>query len=59
MKKSILNIGNALNKVEQKSIQGGGRPCSETCFWEGSEGDYCRTADCIFGQCSAGICEAL
>jgi len=37
MKKSILNFGNALNKAEQKSINGGERPilvevgpCGET-----------------------------
>jgi hypothetical protein len=33
MKKSILNIGKTLNKVEQKEINGGGRGClSGACF---------------------------
>jgi hypothetical protein len=27
MKKSILNFGKALNKAEQKSINGGGKQC--------------------------------
>jgi hypothetical protein len=33
MKKSILNIGKALNKAEQKEINGGatGRACSNNC----------------------------
>ncbi len=28
MKKSILNLGKALNKIEQKTINGGGNECS-------------------------------
>ena len=34
MKKSILNLGNALNKAEQKNIKGGqvfNGPCFEYC----------------------------
>ncbi|CAL2060326.1 hypothetical protein [Tenacibaculum sp. 190524A05c] len=34
MKKSILNLGNALNKAEQKNIKGGqvfNGPCFEWC----------------------------
>ncbi|CAL2076088.1 hypothetical protein [Tenacibaculum sp. 190524A05c] len=33
MKKNILNFGKALNKIEQKTINGGGRaiPCFEWC----------------------------
>jgi len=60
MKKSILNIGRALSKAEQQTINGGGRPCSDDCFWPGAAGDYCRTSACEFGQCSNSlICEAL
>ncbi|CAL2104711.1 conserved protein of unknown function [Tenacibaculum sp. 190130A14a] len=31
MKKSILTLGKALNRVEQKTITGGGIPCFEWC----------------------------
>lgn len=59
MKKSILNIGKALSKAEQQTVNGGGRPCSETCYWSSwFPGDFCRTADCIQGFCSTqGLCE--
>ena len=32
MKKSILNLGKALNKVEQKFINGGAKKCRATCL---------------------------
>ncbi|MFY0629885.1 MAG: hypothetical protein JXR05_05850 [Flavobacteriaceae bacterium] len=52
MKKQILNIGKALNKAEQKTINGGGRPCQDMCDWSGWEiADWCRTAACGLGQC--------
>lgn len=61
MKKSILNIGKALSKAEQQTINGGGRPCAETCYWQSwFAGDFCRTADCQQGLCSgSGICELI
>jgi hypothetical protein len=48
MKKSILNIGKALNKIEQKSINGGGfgGSCNtnEDCP---VNGHICNCGDCI------------
>ncbi len=58
MKKQILNIGKVLSKKHQREIQGGGRPCQTLCPSVLNPGDFCRTADCQFGQCNAsGICE--
>ncbi|PKH50675.1 hypothetical protein CXF68_08185 [Tenacibaculum sp. Bg11-29] len=46
MKKSILNLGKALNKAKQKQINGGGRyiicsmemgECPCNCFWDHSQ----------------------
>ncbi len=38
MKKSILNLGKALNKAEQKTINGGGWPTNEKdCLLCGGE----------------------
>lgn len=31
MKKSILNLGKALNKNQQQAVKGGGIPCFEWC----------------------------
>lgn len=31
MNKNILNLGKALNKAEQKTINGGNMPCFEWC----------------------------
>ena len=31
MKKQFLNLGKALNKAEQKEINGGGFPCISRC----------------------------
>ncbi|WP_431164570.1 hypothetical protein [Tenacibaculum halocynthiae] len=52
MKKSILNLGNALNKIEQKQINGGRKFCTSH-------------AQCPANQCcqspptsSSGICGA-
>lgn len=61
MKTSILTLGKALNRREQKSINGGGRPCSTTCYWSSwFPGDYCRTSACEFGQCDTnGFCEPV
>ncbi len=33
MKKSILTMGKALTKVEQKSVNGGKRECTIQCTW--------------------------
>lgn len=59
MKKSILNIGKALNKAEQRHINGGGRPCAATCYWSSwFPGDFCRTETCQAAFCNAqGNCE--
>jgi len=32
MKESILKLGYALNKTQQKSVIGGGVPCNEWCY---------------------------
>jgi len=44
MKKQILNLGKALNKVAQRNIKGGGGH-------ESSEGEFCTTSS----QCPAGM----
>ena len=31
MKKSILNLGKSLSKIEQKNVKGGDIPCFEWC----------------------------
>ena len=53
MKKSILNIGKALNKVEQKTVNGGGRAF---CY-PGTDGICCGTAhwQCGVGPASGGF----
>ena len=43
MKKSILNIGIALNKAEQLHIHGG-------------DGEICGEGDCRSGHCCDGVC---
>ena len=53
MKKSILNIGKALNKAEQKQIQGGNLQCRLECYntcYAQSGGDRMVYANCL-DQC--------
>ena len=40
MKKSILNLGKALNKAEQKNINGGIQGGGHCCSWRGEECVY-------------------
>jgi hypothetical protein len=49
MKKSILNLGKALNKVEQKSINGGKAQCDR---------DHAcgPTETCVYYNSTYGIC---
>ena len=50
MKKSILNLGKALNKAEQKSINGGWDPCRTTAECQEMSGDpyaICWNKQCI------------
>lgn len=57
MKKSILSIGTILSKAQQLHVNGGGRPCQNLCPAVLKAGDYCRTGDCVFGQCDgSGFC---
>ena len=49
MKKSILNIGKALNREEQKQINGGG-----ICTQQGSR--CCETLPGGFELCEPGYC---
>jgi hypothetical protein len=62
MKNSILNIGNALNKTEQKAVFGGGEGCLPGLPWPchyydtcSSDGDCAQTGRevvyCIGGRC--------
>lgn len=46
MKKSILNLGKALNKGEQKQIQGGKKQCDadHLCSWPN---EYCFSGYCL------------
>ena len=57
MKKSILNLGKALNKAEQKSINGGAGGCNHMalCFSQSDCGDinFCQL------KCGRGRCRAL
>ncbi len=57
MKKSILNIGDALSRSEQKQINGGVTDCSlqndcEACggFWN-SSGPTCFGGPLVWGCC--------
>ena len=64
MKKSILNIGKALNRIEQKQINGGGGSCPNDPYGTGHTGQSCNTtADCDPNpiprapiMCSFGCC---
>ena len=50
MKKSILNIGKALNKAEQQQIQGGNFQCILDCYdncYAQSGGDRMVYAPCL------------
>ncbi len=49
MKKSILNIGKALNKVEQKSINGGGKTLCNTDY------DCCGVGNPLYSYICNGI----
>ena len=51
MKKSILNLGKALDKVEQKNIQGGFSP--KKC--EVANGLYCD----VLHVCENGFCKKI
>jgi len=59
MKKSILNIGKALNKAEQKQISGGSLSLA-LCKGLGRNGQMCNTsADCIVSKIWASpVCDA-
>ncbi len=60
MKKSILNIGKALDKIEQKEINGGRRPGSGPCG--GTGGIPVNPAHCQAGTWGTnwynGVCYA-
>ncbi|MGG8497130.1 hypothetical protein ACQY1Q_11985 [Tenacibaculum sp. TC6] len=45
MKKSILNLGKALSKVEQKQVKGGSYPDKESCKFA------CRELYGMYGVC--------
>jgi hypothetical protein len=51
MKKSILNIGKALSRAEQKLVFGGSGPCRDSYPNQGT-GCKCQRND----QCSSGNC---
>ena len=55
MKKQILNLGKALSKVEQKSINGG---LGETCGYT-FPGKYLRCINFPIERCIGGICRAV
>ncbi|MBA6156380.1 hypothetical protein H3Z83_07620 [Tenacibaculum sp. S7007] len=68
MKKSILNLGNALNKAEQKSINGGMfiNPCNGSSIYNDIGGGECTytpkgmdTRKLCLGQISNGFCAPL
>ncbi len=46
MKKSILNLGKALNRAEQKQINGGGHVCDPK-YSQAECDDYCGSLDDI------------
>ncbi|TDQ23969.1 hypothetical protein [Tenacibaculum caenipelagi] len=49
MKKSILNLGKALNKIEQKTINGGGESCPPRgCYYSD---DPLNTPATLCGTC--------
>jgi hypothetical protein len=57
MKKQILNLGKALNKVEQRNVFGGMAPDEGPCRDAGKEqpaGCYCQRDDQCAGTCKAG-----
>ena len=51
MKKSILNLGKALNKAEQKNVNGGRRICSSLffCAFNCEDGDACAVPNGLGG----------
>ena len=55
MKNSILNLGKALNKAEQKIINGGTSNCRhmEKCFYTSDCGPKDCVLICIVGRCRA------
>ncbi len=60
MKKSILNLGRTLNKVEQKTINGGMH--FTTCnYSEGGGGECGPTAECqsIWNGQNLGVCVSI
>ncbi|WP_157811665.1 hypothetical protein [Tenacibaculum sp. SZ-18] len=46
MKKSILNLGNSLNKADQKQIIGGFRPVKFRCLVNYGDPRCCTPAEC-------------
>jgi hypothetical protein len=53
MKKSILTIGNALNKAQQKQIQGGDLTSPGRC--DAIEGEVPFGCPCRTGWCAGGM----
>jgi hypothetical protein len=55
MKKSILNIGKKLNKVEQQQINGGYGSCSQSgrlcCFTLPNGQELCEPGICTWNGC--------
>ena len=47
MKKQILNLGKALNKVEQKKINGSGGSC-----WSATNADECQNNGGVWYDCA-------
>ncbi len=49
MKKQILNLGKALSKAEQKSINGGALKCSDQCSTDSQcgAGNECFKGPCL------------
>ena len=63
MKKQILNLGEALSKAEQKSINGGVRKCPTAEPWSGqrclSDKDCDTKLPYEIGRCVTGCCIIL
>ncbi|UMB53922.1 hypothetical protein MKD41_00215 [Lutibacter sp. A64] len=58
MKKQFLNLGKALNKTEQRSVNGGISSVHEMC--KGDMGDYNYGSGCICvndNDCVMGSCQ--